>query len=1107
MSETTSPQTDQRDASTAPQRQRWRPRRLHWHLGFWTLVSGGLLALFVVLASMSLTGRVVVLPKWATEQALVRLNEVSPAVDFTLRQMEFGVTPRGRPKIRLVDLGIRDASGLQLGQLNGVEGGIRLGAALTGRLEPSTLRLQGAQVTLRRLTDGSFAITLGQDLGAAGNLASVLDSIDALFTTGPLAAAGLVEASDLTITLEDARSGRIWQVTDGRMEILPGEKVIDTIVRFDVFNQTEELASTEFSFRSARDSSEASIAARFENAAARDIAAQSPALAFLSVIDAPISGALRSSIDVDGAISELVGVMEVGEGALSPEPGAQPAKFDGGKIYIDFDPVRQRIDFQGAKVESDLGMAQAEGHVYLDEVRGGWPNSLIGQVELTGARLDPGEFLANPLTIDQGVADIRVRLSPFSIDIGQAVMFRGDHRYEVSGRLGAEAEGWRIALDGASAGAGGDEALALWPQVVEPTSRAWVAQNVSGGEVFDAMLSFRKAPGERLQMTGTIGLRDARVDVLPEWPEIELGVGYLSILPEAFTVTAETAGITAPDGSRMVLDGVSYQVPHRGSAKGRGIVDLVMEGPVRGALSLLDRPPFNVLDGSAFGPDMARGRVTARGQVSFPLMKDEIPIEAVRFAIRGDLTDISSDVIVPGTLLTADTLSLEARDTGIEISGPVRLGQAEAAGVWRLPLDNGKGGGSSAEGTVEINQRALAEFGLDALEGMVTGSARGRFTLDLAGAGPPVLELTSDLGGLTMSIPGTGWTKPARATGALALTARLGDRAEITDLSLEASGLTARGQVTTVEGGGLGEARFDRVTIGGWLDAPVVLTGRGLNQPIGISIPGGTIDMRRAQLDSGGSTAAAGPRQPLTLALDRLIVSEGITISNLRADLDLSGGLSGTFTGRVAANAPIRGTIAQSQEGAAFRITSARAGAVLRGAGVFQTARGGNLELILAPVKEEGTYEGEFTITDTRVVNAPAMAELLSAVSVIGLLEQLEGEGIRFSEVRGRFRLDPKAMTLYQSSGIGASLGVSLDGYYDLLNDQIDMQGVLSPFYLLNSLGRIFSARDGEGLVGFNFTLKGDVSDPEVGINPLSILTPGVFREIFRRPPPEAPKD
>jgi hypothetical protein len=44
--------------------------------------------------------------------------------------------------------------------------------------------------------------------------------------------------------------------------------------------------------------------------------------------------------------------------------------------------------------------------------------------------------------------------------------------------------------------------------------------------------------------------------------------------------------------------------------------------------------------------------------------------------------------------------------------------------------------------------------------------------------------------------------------------------------------------------------------------------------------------------------------------------------------------------------------------------------------------------------------------------------------------------------------------------------------------------------------------RRGEGLFGFNYRLRGTADDPQVSVNPLSILTPGMFRDIFRRPPP-----
>ena len=79
-----------------------------------------------------------------------------------------------------------------------------------------------------------------------------------------------------------------------------------------------------------------------------------------------------------------------------------------------------------------------------------------------------------------------------------------------------------------------------------------------------------------------------------------------------------------------------------------------------------------------------------------------------------------------------------------------------------------------------------------------------------------------------------------------------------------------------------------------------------------------------------------------------------------------------------------------------------------------------------------------------------------------------------------------------------------MDGVYALDSGLIDMQGVISPVYLLNGIGAVFS-RKGEGLIGFNYTLKGPAKSPSVGVNPLSVLTPGGLRDIFRAPKRELP--
>ena len=139
-------------------------------------------------------------------------------------------------------------------------------------------------------------------------------------------------------------------------------------------------------------------------------------------------------------------------------------------------------------------------------------------------------------------------------------------------------------------------------------------------------------------------------------------------------------------------------------------------------------------------------------------------------------------------------------------------------------------------------------------------------------------------------------------------------------------------------------------------------------------------------------------------------------------------------------------------------------------------------------------------------MGAPVLAGLLNAVSVVGLIDELQGAGILFDTMEARFDLSPDRVVIREGSAVGASLGISMDGLYDIATKRIDMQGVVSPIYLVNGIGQLFTRR-GEGLFGFAYRMTGAQDEARVEVNPLSILTPGMFRDIFRRPLPVVSQD
>ena len=84
---------------------------------------------------------------------------------------------------------------------------------------------------------------------------------------------------------------------------------------------------------------------------------------------------------------------------------------------------------------------------------------------------------------------------------------------------------------------------------------------------------------------------------------------------------------------------------------------------------------------------------------------------------------------------------------------------------------------------------------------------------------------------------------------------------------------------------------------------------------------------------------------------------------------------------------------------------------------------------------------------------------------MVGLLEQFNGQGLHFSDVDARFRLTPERLTLLESSAVGASRASRWMGISILRARRMDMQGVLSPVYVLNAHGGALTRR-GEGLSG-----------------------------------------
>lgn len=360
----------------------------------------------------------------------------------------------------------------------------------------------------------------------------------------------------------------------------------------------------------------------------------------------------------------------------------------------------------------------------------------------------------------------------------------------------------------------------------------------------------------------------------------------------------------------------------------------------------------------------------------------------------------------------------------------------------------------------------------------------------------PSFSLTSNLVGLSMSVPSLNWSKAAKTNAKFAVSGAFGKTATVDKISLSTAGLTAAGALKFSNNGGLQSLDFPTFRVGDWLDTSARLTPTKSNTRI--TLRGGKADLRRFEFGKSG----AGGGNTVSIRSLKLQVTDTIALHGFSTDLSTSNGTKGSFKGAINNATPVTGKLTASKNGTRIDVTAKDAGSVLRSANLFKSYRGGSLSFSMDPTAKAGIYTSSFEIVGGRLRQNNAIAELFNAMSVVGLLQQLNGSGIHFEKVKGGLEIRPSGVVLKRVSAVGPSMGLTANGWYDSNRKSLDLEGVVTPIYLLNGVferafGKLFGKTKGEGVFSFVYTLKGATNNPRVSVNPFSILTPGVFRRVF----------
>lgn len=164
---------------------------------------------------------------------------------------------------------------------------------------------------------------------------------------------------------------------------------------------------------------------------------------------------------------------------------------------------------------------------------------------------------------------------------------------------------------------------------------------------------------------------------------------------------------------------------------------------------------------------------------------------------------------------------------------------------------------------------------------------------------------------------------------------------------------------------------------------------------------------------------------------------------------------------------------------------------------------------------DEDSWVGDFNVRSLRITEDPAIRRIRerdnrSNLNPDGSVVRARGEtgSASFDTLDISFSRDGDLMTISRGALRGNALGGTVSGTVDLDQQTLNLTGTFVPIYAINNffakiplLGFALGGNSGEGLIGVTYRLSGSVSDPDLSVNPISAIAPGIFRKMFEFQP------
>ena len=665
----------------------------------------------------------------------------------------------------------------------------------------------------------------------------------------------------------------------------------------------------------------------------------------------------------------------------------------------------------------------------------------------------------------------------------------------------------------------------LWPFWMASKPRTWVEGNLFGGSVTNAVISVF-IPAGRLREASQTGklqlgknelhiafdIDGARMNVPGEIPPLRDTKAHFDLTGPNMVVDIASATSYFSTGRTITLSDSSFSIPATYDKPLMANLDLTISGSGDAIGELLSYKPLEVLQRTEFKPEDFNGKIVAKVDARIGLIKDQQP-PPPEWRATLDLDNV--DLLKPMNNRKIDNL------TGVISADPQSVHLQAQAQIDGIPAQIDMVEPTDSKSTVKRGRVITATL-TDAQRNTVLPGLRDMID------GPVKVELTRidddrqgvkvDLGKAALTVPWIGWSKGSGIAATAQFEASGPDsQTALKNFTLKGDGFGASGDLL-ISKGSLTSASFTSVKLSA-LDDFALSLKRSKSGGYDVAVSGNSADIRPilARLKastSGGQQSSNGDGSASATVranLDKVIGFNDETIGNVKGVYSISGGktTAADFSGLTRSGEAL---VTQMSKGAngVIRITSGDAGAVARFTDLYKHLQGGLLNLSLRSIGQDD-WDGSLDIRNFSIIDDKKLSTIVSTPSGkngkslnSAVKQNIDTRSQSFE--RGFARLVMRDGVLSVENGVvrGVQVGATFQGVLKDASGKMDMTGTFMPAYGLNRLfaevpivGFILGNGSDRGLIGITFRLTGTIEKSNLQINPLSIIAPGVFRQIF----------